>query len=398
MPIRKSLAASLLAIAVLGAPALAEPQRTLSADVSRHAANQARPVHRKALPQMTFTASSLDLKLIPLANMDGWTPITNTATRGGASLYSFKGQMTIATTGSDNTLYLAPFNAVKPVLISSLDWENLDEVTFTSQPECQASQRYTDKPDDYEVVCLGLGTAGNARLALIGRQASATKVLIDADLGGHDAGSAPAYIIPPTYSAGIPMADTPYFKQNFDSTIAVWGGANAKLFIARVSAGNYPEKLDSVPNWKIRDAVKWDVPAEPFTGVPGCSKTLNQAVCAAATADGKIRVFPVLSYGALTPLNWKGASSAPLDAGLSGEVALEQTKAGRSVILARGKDGKLYQTVWNGSTFSAWKPEGGYMIARTRPACVTINEAAVCVVQGSDGRLYAKQLSSAGAL
>ncbi len=402
--------AIMAALGLLAGPARAEIPPRATAPAAKVAPAQVvsgrmtPAVRRKPLPVVAFTPATADFKLIQFASMDGWTAISNAATRGGASLYTFKGATTVVTTGSDNTLYAAPFDPASPGMIASPNWENIEGVTFYSEPHCQADQRAKDKPGDYELICLGLGQAGNAVAAMFSHYDGDFGFLIGPeDLGGQGAPSAPVFLTPPSFGVGLPKPGAPYFVELFDFAAGVWGGSNGEVFTDPVKAGLYTSQASNLETWHIDNPRTWMVLKSTYSGVPGCAVTFSTAMptlCAAPTADGKVRLFAPGSNANLVEAQFLAGDSPALPAGLSGETAVAQTKTGRYVVLARGKDGKLYQIDYTMSTkaFSAWKPEGGYMIAHTQPSCVTVNETAICVVQGSDGRLYARQLNSAGAL
>ncbi|MDV6331235.1 hypothetical protein [Asticcacaulis sp. 201] len=359
-----------------------------------------KPGPRKQLPILAFTPPAPELNLIKFASMDGWTALTNTATIGGASLFEAGGAFQIAVTGSDKTLYTAAFTPLSPGPIPSTTWQNSPDVSFWSQPSCMPAREPVSRPD-YYILCAGLGQTGNALAAMLQRDGDGYYPTMEpADLGGQDAGSAPAFT---GYSWVVLTTQTAKSLpdlHSFDLPLYVWGGANGKVFKGsfRLTAMASTMKGVTEAGW-FYDVAKqpWAILTTAQKAVPSCAldTTQDTAKCVVATYDGRVRLFAAYidpNTDTNTP------TSPPLSVGLSGETATVRTKAGRRVVLARGNDGKLYQTAFDGKSWSAWKSEGGYMIAHTVPSCVAINETAICAVQGSDGRIYARQLNSAGAL
>ena len=344
---------------------------------------------KKALPAFVFEGALLGGAT---ADMTGWTVISATATKGGASVIETPTGDQILTTGGDGALYGADFSPLSPALIPSSAWQQItDPGTFRTEPHCVQTYNFneTDQtPGDYEVFCLSTSKTGDALLGIFQHFADygyAAGVSVQ-DMGSHKALASPAFL------SGIQFegehddgtrAGTlryPFLAGTFDKS-------GARLFTAKV-----PLAFDvGSTGWltQLPLTVNWNAGPGTFSGAPGCTDQL----CGVAAGDA-VRLFS--NYG--MNLTDTGSLSKPLPDGLSGEIGMVKTKKGKTIIVARAKSGQVYQTVFYNKAFTAWKAEGGWMSAQTQPSCVAVNEQATCVIQGGDGKLYAKQLSSSGAM
>lgn len=353
---------------------------------------------KKDPPLILFKAPAAQLKWINLANMNGWTQVSNASTLGGASLFEIEGATYLVTTALDNEVYLAPFNPVAPKLIPSSTWQNVANRKLYSEPKCVAGKLTNQTDGQFTLLCVSLGQKGNAQVLSILHEGGGFGYPKEPeDIGGQGAQMVPVITNLPQPGQELPSKDFAYFDQKLVFGVAVWGGANGKLFANEITTGVVAQEGFAWSAWGTKKPDKWPTLPGTFIGAPGCSAT-RWTTCVVAGPDGTVRVFDVLAGYSLPNIEFKKAASTPAPAGLSGEVALTYTNGGRYIVLARGKDGQAYQTVYKGGKFSAWKPEGGYVMANTQPTCVAVNETATCVIQGLDGKLYSRQLSPAGAM
>ncbi len=334
-------------------------------------------------------------------DMTGWTQISPRATLGGATLFSINGKTFVITTASDHALYMAPIDPAAPALIPSAAWETMSgtESTF-SEPHCMTAKAGGDALENYKLLCLVLGAGGNAILASYDHT-DQFHYLGWTNLGGHEAGGAPEFMGPARAMGNLP-SQQPYYKLQFSFPVGVWGGANGQLFADRIVTGDLVTPGLPGTKW-VTAQPAWPVQRNGYMGVPGCAVSDGYgAFCALVNADGTVSDFDVPVSDDAVVIAPAANVSPVLPGGLSGEIAAVMTHGGRLDIVARGKNGQLYQTyisrVGTKPAFAGWTSEGGSVKAGTQPSCIARNEQAFCIIQGADGKLYAKSLSPAGAM
>ncbi len=322
-----------------------------------------RPLPARIFPLMTGKGS-----------MDGWTALTDTATLGGASLLTAYGHTDIITTGADGSLYAASFDPAAPALIASWVYQ---PGGLVSEPHCGGYSKTGNPADPVYILCAGLTAAGTAKLIALDDH-TGFNYENAIDLGGKSGPAAPNFLTPPalTFTAS---GWSHYFS--YDVGVVV----NGKIWQTHVR--------DADP------ATPWQALNETFRAAPVCAR----AVCYTPTANGSaLRALPfsdgntaAVTFGA--PL----ATSPDAPVALSGEVAFINVQANLAVVVARGADSQLYQIAFDTANkvfAGGWKPDGGIVPANSWPSCVAVNQKPVCVIQGPDGKLYAKTLQGATAL
>ncbi|ESQ90484.1 hypothetical protein [Asticcacaulis benevestitus] len=351
-------------------------------------------------------------------SMDGWTALTDTATLGGGSLIVGAGQTYLVTTGSDGGRYIAPLNPSAPGVIDSSQWMNLPD-TLAGEAHCQTAS-CTPPGDDFLFACVAMGASGNSLLCYISHDAKSGNIATRAklDLGGV---GAPQFIGSPGYSRGdAPWGNHTRWPTAYSADIGVATAGSQLWTISSRTGGRQaydsafgfgpmvaPATADT--GWSVQKGVFGAPPSYP----PASSEATCAATCAATTLlsghyDEAVSLYQTQQTGNAFVDEFLHLEVAKLDGsspaspkGPSGETTIIRTKAGRLIIVARGLDYQLYQIIYSpdSKTFvSGWKLEGGNVLAKTSPSCIALNEQPLCMIQGADGRLYAKKLVSAGAL
>jgi hypothetical protein len=232
----------------------------------------------------------------------------------------------------------------------------------------------------HTIACAFLGAKGNA-LYMTGTDDKSLSIAAPDDLGGQNAGAAPTFLKLPLMQSGNAGG---YSLFDF----GVWDGGKA-LFVRRHGWGL---AITGFP-YQAPGSTEWTKLAMPFDTAPGC----DAGTC--IMVDGNhIRALTIPGNGGNPSI---AAVSGDLAAGITGKPAVVGIGAGKHLVLVRGKDGKAYRTVYvsGSNSFSGgWKDEGGYINAGASPTCVAQGAQALCVIQGNDGRLYAKLLAGTSGL
>ena len=340
------------------------------------------------LPYRVFTAACAAALLTagaataapypPVADgpMKGWTTLTTTKVSKGASIFRSAVADYAVVTRPDGGLSLSRINMAFPSPIPPAAWKVLTKAGSLSEPHCTTTPDATSSVK-YYIFCLTLNATGKAQFTNIYSTSSAdfTVVGTSTALDGMALTSAPVFMAPTTKAT----AGYPYVFQFTAGAISMSGQLSARNM--KINQALYGATTDGSGAWA-------DL-ATTFKGVPGC--TADSQLCAGVTADNRVALFHYSgASGNNTPFMF-GASPV-VAAGLSGEVAAVTLTATKYVIVARGKDGQLYEIVYDNNSFSPWKAEGGAVMPLTQPSCLPSAAGASCVVQGADGYLYAKAM------
>ncbi len=343
---------------------------TIGKQVGKIAAPSAVALQKRVLPKRTFTPIA-----VTSATMDGWTAVTDTATLGGASLMTMDGKSVIVTTGSDGALYAADFNASAPGLIS--DW-SYQPGGLASEPHCAAVRMHDDTAPGYTLLCLGLTASGEARLVELTHAPSGFNYARQVNLGGNSGPAAPSFL-----GAVMDIPPTPYSSSSKrDYHVGVIVGTTVWQYFVLGTENSV-----------------WKPQIGAFKATPAC---LSMTCATPTLAQDAIRAM-TFNYEADKDTSLKEDAVSPkAPTALSGETAIVSLGTNKPVaIVARGKDTQLYQIGYDPKTktfLGSWKLQGGAIPPHTVPSCVAVGMTPVCVIQGADGRLYAKKLASAGAL
>ncbi len=336
------------------------------------------PLRLQKLPARTFVPAQ------GKATMDGWTALTDTATLGGASLYSFEGHAGIVTTGGDGGLYIASFNPAAPAAVTAWSFQ---PGGLVSEPHCKPFKRQQDQAGQYRIACVGLTAAGAAKAVEL-RDTGGFGYDFALDLGGKSGPDAPNFVGDP-HEQYLGYAGYGQLHFEFDTGVTV----NGALWVSR-----YRDDIG---------AGAWSTVAGAFRATPVTSSENLFTPTAKGTAIQVLPVVPtpVIPVGSNLPppytLKAAVATSPLAGVALSGEMAAVTVQSNLVVVVARGEDAQLYQIAFdtkNNAFIGSWKADGGVVPAHTWPSCVAANQKPVCVIQGADGKLYAKTLQAGGAL
>ena len=315
------------------------------------------------------------LKFIPIqADMTGWTPISGVS-KGGASIATTKGDNYLFVRGGDDDIYAVKFDPANIGPIPASAWSALN-VKSTSEPECRIAA------SGKEGICAFLGDKGNAEYQLMAVDDGQVRYSYYGvhDMGGSNAGAAPTFL-------ETPVSGTDNKVYGLHLRFGVWDGKQT-LFVRE---DGYKIGLGGTGPWNA-DA-QWEKMSGTVSGPVGCADD----TCA-FISGGVIQL--VITYHDLTAPMTFGKSPA-LPVAPQGKPAVVLMPAGKSAVVVRGADGHVYEAFFDrghGTFNGGWHDEKGYIAAGSSPTCTAVNTQPVCVIQGSDGRLYAKMLATAGAI
>lgn len=326
---------------------------------------QQAPVYLPLVPGMAVAGNK----------MSGWTSLTNGATGGGAALAEGPYHKIIVVRGADDNLYAAFFNPLAPRKIESSEWRQLISGA-RSEPVCAS-------PTTSLIGCTYLGDNGKiVYTTLADAQASLARTGMG-DLGGQGAGAAPTITAGPGKSASIP----------FYMDVAVWNG-QGNLLARRYATQFALMGMTEAPVGTNGNS-SWTTLPTPVFGPVGCAEKR----CAMVTGNKQILILTISNP------NQKPTIEVPapkLDGGASGRPALVKLASGKYAVVVRSDaDGTLRHITYDGQKEAfdgGWVSEGGFVMSGSSPACLATNEQATCVIQGQDGRIYAKALSTASGL
>ena len=376
------LAAPLLTIAGIAlataSPVLAEVVPGRVAPTTLPTASKLRPPPSTPLKIIPFQPL---LTFVPLpADMTGWTAITSGPSKGGASLATHNGATFLFVRGGDDDIYAAPFDPAHIAPVASSNWTAFG-VKTTSEPECRTYERKFDGVVYQEGVCAYLGASGNAMYRGFGIETKIVTGLQPTDMGGSHAGAAPTFLKAPAMG-GVENASYITYLQ-----FGVWDGASG-LFVKNDGWAVGFGAIGPSP-----DATKWAKLTTAFAGAPGCADD----IC--AVISGK-HVQLVKIWGDGRAPQMLGVS-ADLDAAPSGKPTVVVMSGYKAAVVVRGADGHVQEAFFDSSkdTFTGgWHDEKGYITKGSTPACTSVNTQPVCVVQGGNGKLYARALTGASGL
>lgn len=308
--------------------------------------------------------------------MKGWTTLTTAKVSKGASIFRSAVADYVIVTRPDTGLSLSRINTAFPSPIPGAAWKVLTKSGAASEPHC-ATTPDTTKAGKYYILCLTLNAAGKAQVtSLYSSSASEFSVIGSATpLDGATASQAPVFIAPTTGTT----AGYPFVFQFTAGVTALNGQVSARN--VKVNQGFNSNTIDGSGAWADLGTT--------FLGAPGC--TADAQLCAGVSAGNQVMLFHYAGASGNNKPFFFGASPV-LPMGLSGEVAAVALSATQYIIVARGKDGQLYETLYDNNAFWPWKAEGGAIAAKMQPSCLPTTGGATCVVQGVDGYLYAKAM------
>ncbi len=325
---------------------------------------------------MAGAASAAPYPPVASGPMKGWTTLTTTKVSKGASVFRSAVADYVAVTRPDGGLSLSRVNMAFPSPIPDAAWKVMTKSGAITEPHCVTTPDATNAAK-YYIYCLTLNATGKAQFTGIYSTSSSEFSVIGSPtaLDGTTSLFAPVFLAPTT----LATAGYPYVFQFTAAVQSMSGHLSARNM--KINQALYSATTDGSGAWA-------DL-ATAFTGVPGC--TGDAQLCAGVSTGNQVMLFHYAGSSGNNKPFFFGASPV-LAAGLSGEVAAVAVTATKYVIVARGKDGQLYETVYNNNSFSAWVAQGGAIMPLTQPSCLPTTGGVTCVVQGSDGYLYARAM------
>lgn len=327
----------------------------------------------KLPPGITFTAKG---------DMSGWTPLTNGATSGGASVVQLtNGEGRVVVRAADKKLYMANMNLLNPGTIDTAAWTALQgglQPGAESEAHCMPNE--SEKDADTDLACAFLDTGGSVSLMRIKSSGWNDRI----KLGGQNAGGRP------TLMGYFHPADFAQSAAYYD--VLAWDGGMVAYRLMHASA-----EIDAGPGAYGADwPVGWQKMASAMATPVGCTK-LN--FCAAGTLGDKVVMFGVNQPPKLTVSMLGGQYVSPtLPGGLSMNIApspllLSEDKQ----VFVRSKNGHIYR--WRVKAVPAkWDDMGGDAMAGASINCRANNEQPMCFIQGSDGKVYWRKFDSPAGL
>ena len=204
-------------------------------------------------------------------------------------------------------------------------------------------------------------------------------------MGGSNAGAAPTVVDRIEWSKNKETS-----VEEVTAHFAVWDGKSA-LFFKRDGWKLGPDYLDPADG-----ATSWGKLPDAFYGPIGCSPVAFGGGVCASVDNERVRVGLLDKDGKYTV-----RAMSPKLPGLTGRPAVIFLGADKYIIVARGPGGRVHRIsyVSDPDKFgTSWKDEGGFITKGSSPTCAKVANQAVCVVQGGDGKLYAKAISAGSGL
>ncbi len=335
--------------------------------------------------QPTRTVPWGTLQAFNAAMMQGWTPVTNGATQGGASVFKLGTGYRIVVRAGNSGLYEAPIDIMSTSPVDASAWRSLG-VSATSEPYCLPE---ANSSENY--FCSYLGQGGSANVSRIANANWGSNW----NLGGSNGGSRVTLARNPSsnYSGGQLVTSI---------RALVWDGGTrlfARHFANQGGGLAGSQFVDTMP----ANLQGWKVLQGPSLTPVGCNRwTGSMDICAQGTTNG-VRLFSdpwsAAALGGALPQTFATTPTFPEPIG---RTAPEVTNLGSGgvVVVMRAASGAVYHTRRGnlGGNFSPWVSEGGAARDGSGISCVAVNEQPICFIQGPDGRIYRKAFATASGL
>jgi hypothetical protein len=368
-----------------GRPAPADPQRRAPTEQEVRTATGVQILQFQPAPTMTLGA----VQGVNAALMQGWTPMTTGSTLGGPSIVKLPTGYRLVVRAANAGLHDAPIDvASQSVPLPASAWRQLVP-TATSEPYCV--------PDFFSPTfyfCGYLAEGGSAAVARIGLENLGQTWAMGGSNGSGRVtlGPAPSVSVTPGQ-----LATT--------LRLLVWDGS-ATLFRREYATvaylapnGQFGTPTDTV----LANERGWRVVDGAFLTSVGCVREgqPDLPICAQGTTSG-VRLFfdpwRSQSQGGM-PTGQIVTPALPTPIGRTAP-ELVTTSSGAIVVVVRAANGAIYQSrrAANGASFGPWISEGGSAREGSGISCTAVNEQPICFIQGTDGRIYRKALSTASGL
>jgi hypothetical protein len=363
-----------------GRPAPADPQRRAPTEQEIRAVAGPQVLQFQPAPNMALGA----VQGVNAALMQGWTPVTTGATLGGPSIVKLSTGHRLVVRAANSVLHDAPIDVVnQSAPLPGSAWRSLS-ISATSEPYC-VFEDYTAAQNYF---CAYLTTGGAAAVSRITGGGSGQSW----PMGGSNG------------SGRVTMGGTPYsgyvgslLETGF--SLLVWDGGT-RLFARtyRLVAG------PSVPAAEQGLNQGWRALQGAYQGPVSCTiwaETGDVRICAQGTGTG-VRLLsepwsPAALTGTLPPTL---AVTQPTPGPIAATPPEIVATPSHYVVVVRGQDGAIHQArrPRGGGNFGPWISEGGSAREGSGISCTAVNEQPICFIQGTDGRIYRKALSTASGL
>ena len=337
-----------------------------------------------------------------LADMSGWTRLTEGASKGAVALTRLGDAAYLVAVGQDDTAYAAPVS-ISSLALDATAWTAIGAVgrpgiTCISTPSLSGMGAWE------LASCYALTASGGARRLRLGTSDGQSALYgAVSELGGSNAANVPLGI---SFNAGkghptpqlvnandvvsvvTVMADNGLWR--LVQKVTGWNTAGmGSGYIAAVMSASW-ERLDGL------DAIS----------AAACSGGNDRVFCVFSASGGRVRMVDQQAAGGsaapgglATNHAWNNAVVSPPAPGgaVTSAPALVRHPSGRITIVVRGATGRLLRIVYTSSnrTWSGWSEVGGFLRPQTQPSCIADGEVPVCAIQGADGAGYARRLPPA---
>jgi len=314
--------------------------------------------------------------------MKGWTPLTNGATQGGASVVPLNKETRIIVRAGDGYLYSAPIDRFNPGTLDGSAWSKI-AIKPSTEPQCEATY------DGEQIMCGYLDAGKIATVAWV-----SVSYAMPISLGGGPLGARPTVNPKPQYSYCNGCGDASistglvqiYGARVWDGTGGLW--QRGIFTVTPLSMGGSGTPVDMKQPGKS----DWQKVIRPFDSPIACASGSSTDEC--VTYNGpNVGHFPLdkLDSGA----NFGVAMLMPLPGGAAkgAAPAVVRTKSGAYVYIGVNASGRVFRY-----QAGKWVPEGGAVKAGSSPSCIANNEQPTCFIQATDGRIHWKKLGTASGL
>lgn len=370
-----------------GRPAPADPQRRAPTEQEIRAVAGPQVLQFQPAPNMALGA----VQGVNAALMQGWTPVTTGATLGGPSIVKLSTGHRLVVRAANSVLHDAPIDVVnQSVPLPGSAWRSLS-ITATSEPYC-AAEIYSGEVNYF---CGYLASGGSAQVARITGSGAGGYWSLG---GSNGAGRVTIGSSPLQGYSSAGMLDTAF-------RLIVWDGGT-RLFARDYQtsqAGNLAGQMSVAQETLPAAQQGWKVLSGVSLTPVGCRRDGGGgwSICAQGTATG-VRLFSdpwsAEALGGGVPPTF--AVTQPLPASMSRTAPeILYTASGVTVVVVRAQDGTIHQARKSGNAnFGPWISEGGSAREGSGISCTAVNEQPICFIQGTDGRIYRKALSTASGL
>jgi len=360
-------------------------QRRAPTEQEVRAAAGAQILEFQLIPSIALGA----LQAVNAAQMEGWTPVTNGATLGGASIVKLPSGHRLVVRGADSGLHDAPIDVVnQSTPLPGSAWRSLGR-TATSEPYCAPEHSSAD--DNY--FCGYLRSGGAAEVARV----SSWGVGSYWPMGGTNGGGRVTI-------GGSPFSGYALNSIETGFNMLVWDGGTrlfSRVYQARQAL--VPGAQGAAMEVSPPELQGWKALGGVYLTPIGCRREVaSMSLCAQGTTNG-VRLFSdpwsrTALEGAIPP-TFAVPSPLPTPIGRTAP-EITTTASGAIIVVVRAANGTVHHTrrPASGGAFGPWISEGGAAREGSGISCTTVNEQPICFIQATDGRIYRKAFATASGL